>query len=162
MNRAGVFLILLGLVVGAYWYFGQGGQPGVNLPGLTANNPEATMTVLAGSELKDLEPFLGDIRRETGVDLQFTYSGTLDGVERIVAGEAFDAAWFSHGKYLTLLDRGRIVTQDRVMLSPVVLGVKRSKAEAWGWTDGAVTWEDIAEKAAAERAALRYDQPGFV
>ena len=35
------------------------------------------------------------------------------------------------------------------MLSPVVLGVKRGLAQAWGWTDGAVTWQDIADKSAA-------------
>ena len=112
------------------------------------------MRVLAGSELKDLEPLLPDIERETGVALELTYSGTLDGVERITAGEPFDAAWFSHGKYLTLLEPERIKAQERIMLSPVTMGVRRSKAEAWGWTRAPVTWRDIADKAAA--GDLRY------
>ena len=154
MKRAGVLLALLALGAGIYWYTGQG----VRLPGLSGA-PATTVSVLAGSELKDLEPFLSDIQRETGVELQLSYSGTLDGVERIVAGEALDAAWFSHGKYLTLLDRERVVTQERIMLSPVVLGVKRSKAEAWGWTSAAVTWEDVAERSASGELRFAMTNP---
>ena len=118
-----------------------------------------TMRVLAGSELKDLEPLLPDIERETGVTLEFTYSGTLDGVERITAGEPFDAAWFSHGKYLTLLEPERIKAQERIMLSPVTMGIKRSKAEAWGWTQAPVTWRDIAEEAAAGELRFAMTNP---
>ena len=34
------------------------------------------------------------------------------------------------------------------MLSPVVLGVKQSKAEAWGWVDNPdLTWKEVVEKA---------------
>ena len=105
------------------------------------------MTVLAGSELRDLEPFFEDIARETGVQLELNYIGTLDGVDAIVSGREVDAAWFSHGKYLALVDRGRIAAQETIMLSPVVMGIKQSLAEDWGWTDGDVTWQDIADRA---------------
>lgn len=41
------------------------------------------------------------------------------------------------------------------MLSPVVLGVKESRAQEWGWVDNPdLTWEDIADKAAS--GDLRY------
>ena len=92
--------------------------------------------MLAGSELKDVEPLLDQIRARTGVRLVFTYSGTLAGIDRLQAGEQFDAAWFSHAKYLILSDsaHGRVRAQEKIMLSPVVLGVKQSKARAWKWT----------------------------
>ena len=48
--------------------------------------PPGTVTVLAGSELRDVEPLLGQIRDATGVNLKFEYSGTLEGAERITAG----------------------------------------------------------------------------
>jgi len=111
--------------------------------------PAETMTVLAGSEIKDLEPWLEDIRRATGVRLELQYSGTLAGIERIFGGEAFDAVWFSHAKYLALSDTGhtRIKAQERIMLSPVVLGVRSSKARAFGWVGNPnVTWVDVAAK----------------
>lgn len=116
-----------------------------------------TLTVLAGSELKDLRPLQQDIERCAKVQLEFKYIGTLDGAEELAGGAVYDVAWFSHGKYLSLLEqtRNRIITQDKIMLSPVVMGVKQSKARAWGWEgDKALTWHDVAAKAAS--GELRY------
>ena len=116
-----------------------------------------TMTILAGSEVKDLQPLVEKIERETGIQLEFEYIGTLNGAESLMGGAEYDLAWFSHGKYLTLLQGGRgiIETQERIMLSPVVLGVKRSTADRLGWTNNDdITWEEIAETAAA--GELRY------
>jgi Ca-activated chloride channel family protein len=116
--------------------------------------PGNTLTVLAGSELKDMEPLLPELEKATGVRLKFEYSGTLDGVERIQSGEAFDAAWFSHAKYLMLdpASRSKVRASEKIMLSPVVLGVKESKFRSLGWDrpDG-VTWKDIAQAAASGR-----------
>ena len=85
------------------------------------------------------------------------YSGTLEGAEKLIAGEPTDLAWFSHGKYIALVqgDKNRILAQEKTMLSPVVLGVKESMAKAWGWADNPnLTWRDIAAKASS--GELRY------
>jgi Ca-activated chloride channel family protein len=114
-----------------------------------------TLHVLAGSELKDVVPLLGQVRKATGVNLAFDYAGTLDGAERIAAGRAgADLAWFSSARYLTLLTsdtaKGRPIASERIMLSPVVLGLKRSVAMRFGWVGNPnVTWKDIAVKAKA-------------
>ncbi|MFN8465074.1 MAG: VWA domain-containing protein [Caldilineaceae bacterium] len=110
------------------------------------------ITVLAGSELRDIEPLLDQIKADTGIELDLQYTGTLDGAEKLINGAQVDMAWFSHAKYLTLLDavNSRVRGQEKIMLSPVVMGVKESKARAWGWLDNPnVTWKDIADKAAA-------------
>lgn len=115
---------------------------------------ENGLYVLAGSELKDIEPFLADIKQATGVQIGLEYTGTLDGVDAIASGKTVDAAWFSHGKYLSLVDRSKIKAQTPTMLSPVVLGIKHSKAQNLGWlsADGQtakadITWKDIAQQA---------------
>jgi Ca-activated chloride channel homolog len=117
-----------------------------------SGSPAQTLTILAGSELKDLEPLLPDIQRATGVLLQPTYIGTLEGAEKIASGtDTSDAAWFSHGKYLSLLPGAgsKIVDQQKIMLSPVILGVKQSVAQRFGWQDNPnVTWKDIQSHAA--------------
>jgi len=136
-----IFTIWAGLVIGC---------------GSVDNHSANTLTILAGSELKDLETLLPTIQEATELTLQFEYIGTLDGAEMVISGSAHDLAWFSHAKYLTMLDEGnRVKTQEKIMLSPVVLGVKQSKATEWGWVDNPdVTWRDIEEKAAT--GALRY------
>ncbi len=123
----------------------------------SALQKEQTITILAGSELKDMEPLLAKFERANRVSLKMEYIGTLDGAEKIMAGEKVDFAWFSHAKYLMLLEsaRNRILAQEKIMLSPVVLGVKESKARAWGWVDNPnVTWQDIANR--ANSGDLRY------
>jgi Ca-activated chloride channel homolog len=110
------------------------------------------LTVLAGSELSDLEPMLNEIQQNTGVRLSFQYAGTLDGAEQIMSGAKFDLAWFSHAKYLNLMpgSKDKILAQEKIMLSPVVLGIKQSKAQAWGWVDNpSLTWSDVVQKAAS-------------
>jgi Ca-activated chloride channel family protein len=121
--------------------------------------PPGTLRVLAGSELKDVEPLLGDLHAATGVTLKLDYTGTLEGAERLANGQRYDLAWFSSARYLTLLTGnggpGRPVASERIMLSPVVLGVKQPVATRLGWTGSRpVTWSDIA--AAAKAGKLRY------
>ena len=114
--------------------------------------------VLAGSELKDVETQLSsDIRIATGLDLKFTYSGTLDAIDRISAGEVFDALWVSHGKYLSMNPslKDQIVTQEKIMLSPVLLGLKASRGRMrWDGTRTEPTWKDISDAAKAGKSSL--------
>ena len=123
---------------------------------LAACNRENTQTlsIIAGSELKDLEPLFPDLERAVGVKLSVTYSGTLEGAERIAAGEKFDLAWFSHGKYLALSQPDKVRQQEKLMLSPVVLGVKTSRARSLGWAGKPVSWKTIA--AAASSGKFRF------
>ena len=115
-------------------------------------NPADTLTVLAGSEIKDLEPLLPKLEDQTGVHLQLDFSGSIDGAQSILSGNPADAAWFSLGNYLTLAqgDEHKVLDSTRIMLSPVVIGVKQSVARKFGWENNPnVTWQDIAEKAKA-------------
>jgi Ca-activated chloride channel family protein len=121
----------------------------------TSPSPDAddenTLAVMAGSEVKDLAPLFPDIKAATGVTLDMAYSGTLEGAESIAGGAPTDVAWFSSGHYLSLLPGAgsRVVAQQKVMLSPVILGVKKSVADKFGWTDNPnVTWKDIEAKSA--------------
>lgn len=135
--------------------------------GKQENTPSATgdpnaLVVLAGSELKDIEPLLGRIAEKTGVRLAFRYAGTLDIVERIAGGEAADMVWVSHGKYLQLTPgaRERVKAAEKTMLSPVVLGLREGKARELGWCGNTnVTWADIAKAAEAGKFSFAMTNP---
>lgn len=119
------------------------------------------LTIIAGSELKDLEPMQADLEKAAGVPIVFTYSGSLEAVERLEAGEQFDAVWVSHGKYLQQTEslKPRIKAAERTMTSPVILGVKQSKAAALGWSKGEPTWGEIARAAASGRLSYGMTSP---
>lgn len=108
------------------------------------------LTVLAGSELKDIEPLLPQIERATGYKLRMRYKGTLDSVEALQSGENVDLVWLANNHYAMLIPgvKSRILASERTMLTPVVLGLKESRARELGWIDNPnVTWRDIAEAA---------------
>ncbi|TKK89325.1 VWA domain-containing protein [Herbidospora galbida] len=126
---------------------------------LTACSADEPFRILAGSEVADLEPLL----KESGLDVEFTYTGTLDGAEQVARGDAgdYDATWFSSNRYLSLIDgaRERLSTQTKIMNSPVVLGLKPAKAAELGWDGKPVTWSDIATAAAAHRFTFGMTNP---
>lgn len=110
----------------------------------------SVLKVLAGSELKDIEPLLPKVAQATGIQLQMHYAGTLEAVEKLQDGETVDLAWLASNRYAMLVPavKARIAASERTMLTPVVLGLKESKATELGWKDNPrVTWKDIADAA---------------
>jgi len=108
------------------------------------------LTVLAGSELKDMEPLLPMVAKATGITLKMNYSGTLEAVEKLQSGEQIDIAWLASNHYAMLVPaaKSRILASEKTMLTPVVLGIKEGKALELGWKDNPrVTWKDIADAA---------------
>ena len=110
--------------------------------------------VLAGSEVRDLEPALKAAASSVGLDLHLSYAGTLDIVERVNAGEAFDAMLPANGAYPSLALATKPLAREKLFYSRVALGVKEAKAQALGWTTQAPSWAEIAK--AAGNGSLRY------
>jgi Ca-activated chloride channel family protein len=126
-------------------------------------DPGRILTVLAGSEIKDIEPLLPQIEKATGLHLQMQYVGTLDAVEQLQNGANFDLAWLASSKYAMLTPgvRERVKGSERIMISPVVLGVKQQKAHELGWDDIArpPTWQEIAQAAGAGKFRFGMTNP---
>jgi Ca-activated chloride channel family protein len=109
------------------------------------------LSILAGSEVKDLEPLLPEIQNATGVTLDMTYSGTLSGIDAIESGtQTPDAAWFAQDHYFGLTDTKHVIKKSTpTMISPVILGVKESKAQELGWLGHRIGWKDVEAAIAA-------------
>ncbi|MFC0113401.1 vWA domain-containing protein [Kibdelosporangium aridum] len=108
------------------------------------------LRVLAGSELADMQPILDEAAKATGVEVKFTFSGTIEGADTL-AGSAgqFDAVWFSSNRYLQTRPEAskRLGNQVKIMNSPVVLGLTKDAVTRLGWDGKRVTWAEIAEAA---------------
>jgi Ca-activated chloride channel family protein len=116
--------------------------------------PAAQFTILAGSELKDLEGAIVGAARTAGVEVKLSYAGTLDIVERVNAGERFDAILPANGAYPALALQTRPLARDKLFYSRIAFGVKAAKATELGWNARAPGWAEIAKAAGAGQ--LRY------
>ena len=116
-------------------------------------------TVLATSDLRDVQPLEEMVLKATGVKLKFRFGGTMESTEAVLTGDAkAAAAWFANAKYLLASPEGqaRVKLQEKIMLSPIAVGVSESDARKYGWDkpDLKLTWKDIAQ--AAKDGKLRY------
>lgn len=123
--------------------------------------PAAEFRVLATSDLRDAQPLEEMVAKATGIPLKFTFGGTMESTEAVLTGNAkADAAWFANAKYLLADAQGqsRVKLQEKVMLSPIVVGVSRSDAQALGWDKpeaaARVSWKTVTQ--AAREGKLKY------
>ena len=121
-------------------------------------------TVLATSDLRDIQPLEEMVAKATGVKLRFKFGGTMESTEAVLTGEAkADAAWFANAKYLLSNPQGqqRVKLQEKIMLSPIAIGVSESDARKYGWdkADIKLTWKDIANAAKAGKLNYALSNP---
>lgn len=126
-----------------------------------AADSKPVFTVLATTDLKDAQPLEEMVEKATGVRLRFTWGGTMESTEAVLSGSTpAHAAWFANAKYLLSDPQGqaRVKLQDKIMLSPIAVGVNQTAAKQLGWDDPAtaakVGWREITQ--AASQGKLRY------
>lgn len=118
------------------------------------SGPPVAVTIASGSENRTLEPIVQDFCRARGVTCRFDYQGSLDiGLALAAAAPpAFDIVWPANAIWIDLFDRKKQVRDlTPIVRSPVILGLRRSKAEALGWIGRPVSTGDIVEAVRAKR-----------
>ena len=107
--------------------------------------------ILAGSELKDVANLVQTYARSQNVSITMEYSGTLDAIDKLKDPHTYDAVWLSNGKYLQMIPavKSQIRSSEKIMYSPVVLGVKTSTVAKLGWKSGQTGWGDVLKAAKA-------------
>lgn len=120
--------------------------------------------VLATTDLRDVLPLEEMVLKATGVKLHFRFGGTMESTEAVLGGDAkADAAWFANAKYLlsSPQGQGRVKLQEKIMLSPIAVGVSESDARRFGWDkpETKLTWKDIATAARAGKLNYALSNP---
>lgn len=135
-------------------------------PGPSAAAQGAVFQVLATTDLRDAQPLEAMVEKATGVKLRFSYGGTMESTEAVLTGRTeAQAAWFANAKYLLSDPQGqsRVKLQEKIMLSPIALGVSQSTAKRLGWDDPKaaeqVTWRAIAQAAAQGKLTYALSNP---
>jgi Ca-activated chloride channel homolog len=123
----------------------------------TQDEDDVTLRVLASPELADLEPLLGELKEDTGVELEMEYKATADlaGQPQDAGRSSYDLAWIASDRsfLLRLQESGGQASRPEstaIMRSPVVVGLAPETADALraGSPDGRLSWADIADAAA--------------
>jgi Ca-activated chloride channel family protein len=106
---------------------GSGGDP--------AKDPKA-FSLVSGSENEALKPILDRFAQQNGVTLNVQFKGSIDIMLDLQQGRGvpYDAVWPANSLWLSLGDTDKVVkSEESIMHSPVVFGVKKSLAEKLGW-----------------------------
>lgn len=105
-----------------------------------------TFKIVAGSENTVLQPIVEEFCKQKGMDCQFAYEGSLDIGLALGSSEGIDAdaVWPAASVWIDLFDTGRKVKNaTSIAQMPVILGVRRSKAEELEWVGRPVVMQDI-------------------
>ena len=144
----------------------QAASGGQKPPGTPPTAQAQPFTVLATTDLRDAQALEWMVKKATGVELRFTWGGTMESTEAVLTGATkADAAWFANAKYLLSDAQGqsRVKLQEKIMLSPITVGVSESAAKRLGWDDPAkaaqVTWKTITQAAAEGKLTYALSNP---
>src|ERR1700759_3506098 len=125
------------------------------LAACAASGPQ--FTILSGSENEVLEPLVQEFCKSRNATCTMRYQGSLDIALALKPGNdpAVDAVWPAASIWIDMFDTARRVKSIKsIAQMPVILGVRRSKAEALGWIGAKVTTKDIL--AAVESGKLKF------
>ncbi len=127
------------------------------LAGCDAFSSGPNFSIVSGSENTVLHPIVEEFCKEKHATCSFKYEGTLDiglalqsdqGVEQ-------DAVWPASSVWVDMFDTKRKVKDlTSVAQTPVILGVRKSKAEQLGWVGKDVFMKDIL--AAVNSGSLKF------
>ncbi len=119
--------------------------------------PGPQFTILSGSENDVLEPMVQEFCQSRRANCAVRYQGSLDIALALKAGNdpEADAVWPAASIWIDMFDTARRVKSVKsIAQMPVILGVRRSKAQALGWIGAKVTTKDIL--AAVEGGRLKF------
>lgn len=110
------------------------------------SSPGPDFKILSGSENQVLEPIVQEFCKDKRATCTLAYLGSLDIGLSLRPGEEteVDAVWPASGIWIDMFDTKRRVTHlQSISQTPVILGVRKGKAEALGWTSRPVAMSDI-------------------
>ena len=108
-------------------------------------NKPNTLYILSSYENKSVEDDVIDYARSIGKSVHFDYMGDLDIVDELNFNSSnYDAVWISNSMWLYMLNNPYLATDSKsISISPVVFGIKKSKANELGLIDSNVTNDTI-------------------
>ncbi len=111
-----------------------------------------TIKIASGSENKEAADVIKSAAEKAGVTVKMDWMGSLDVMSVLKnGGDGYDAVWPASSMWITMGDSKHVVKNEKsTSTTPVVFGVKKSKAVELGWADASgktkpVSTADVAQ-----------------
>jgi Ca-activated chloride channel family protein len=114
------------------------------IAGCSSKGPD--FSIVSGSENTVLQPIVEEFCKQKNATCTFSYEGTLDIGLALQSDKGVDqdAVWPSSSVWLDIFDtKRRVRSPTSIAQMPVILGVRRSKAQELGWIGKPVYMKDI-------------------
>ena len=104
-----------------------------------------TFKIIASQENKEIideivKPYA--YSKEYNIDVE--YAGTLEIIQKLNKGESYDAVWLSNSIWGYMLDSKISLSESKFTnISPIIFGIKKSKAEELGFIGKTIYTQDI-------------------
>ena len=97
--------------------------------------------ILSSYENQFLENDIIKYGNKNNISVSFTYKGDIDIVEELNSNSKnYDAVWISNSMWLYMLDNMYLTSDSKsISISPVVIGIRKNKAQSLGLIDKQIT-----------------------
>lgn len=107
----------------------------------------STIKLIASQENQELvESMLIPYADSRGYGIDVEYAGTLEIIQKLNEGENYDAVWLSNSIWGYMLNDSIKLSESKFTnISPIIFGIKRSKAEELGFIGKTIYTQDIVD-----------------
>ena len=132
-------------------------QPGTYYEHLDSSK----FNILLSEEMKDLSYLISNYANTKGYDINIEYAGTLEIMEKINNKEQYDAIWSANSIWTYLVDskNASITNSKATSISPIVFGIKKSKAEELGFVGKTVYTKDLLDAISSGKLKFAMSNP---
>ena len=139
-------IFIIGIVLTILLFLATEERNSIKING-SSNVLGTSLKILSSSENKDFENELKTYAENNDISLDIEYAGNLEIIEILnEKGNEYDIVWNSNAIWNYMLDNSYLLSESvSVSTNPVVFAVKKSKAEALGFTNREIYNKDIVD-----------------
>jgi len=101
-----------------------------------------TFSILSNPDNKVYMDELVKYGKQNNINIEVSYADDLEAMD-VLKEEEYDALWMSNSIWLYMLDGVKVINSKSISVNPVVMGIKKSKAETLGFVDNNIYNRDI-------------------
>lgn len=110
--------------------------------------------ILSNPDNKDFMNELVSYGKSKKIKINVEYADDLEALDLLEENNIYDAVWMSNSIWLYMLNNVKVTNSKSISINPVVMGIKKSKANELGFTNREVKNQDILN--AVKNKKLKY------